>query len=162
MNADRYQFNSVVRMFAALDEDTANKIADVINAADMVEQDINGQALVNTFKHKAAAIERVKRNAAPSAESIRNARIRARLVDIINAMPDDAELTAADSEATHSADLDYKSAKAIGVLLSAAVRHGEVQASPYRKTPKVYANVRHTFTKPAPKSKGKATAKQDA
>ena len=59
MNANRYQFNSVVRMFAAIDEDTANKVADVINAADMVEQDINGHALVNTFKHKAAAIVRV-------------------------------------------------------------------------------------------------------
>lgn len=162
MNANRYQFNSVVRMFAALDEDTATKVADVINAADMVEQDINGTALVNTFKHKAASIERVKRNAAPSAESIRNARIRARLVDIINTMPDDTEVTAADIANKHAADLDHKSAKAIGVLLSAAVRNGEVQASPYAKAPKVYANVRHTFTKPTPKSKGKAKAKQDA
>lgn len=161
MNANRYQFNSVVRMFAALDEDTANKVADVISAA-RAYGSVNGTALVNTFKHKAAAIERVKRNAAPSAESIRNARVRARLVDIINAMPDDAEVTAADLEATHAADLDHKSAKAIGVLLAAAVRNGEVQASPYHKAPKVYANVRHTFTKPAPKGKGKAKAKQDA
>ena len=161
MNADRYQFNSVVRLFAALDEDTANKVADVITAARAYGA-VNGTALVNTFKHKAESIERVKRNAAPSAESIRNARIRARLVDIINAMPDDAEVTAADLEATHAADLDHKSAKAIGVLLAAAVRNGEVQASPYHKAPKVYANVRHTFTKPAPKGKGKAKAKQDA
>ena len=162
MNANRYQFNSVVRMFAALDEDTANKIADVINAADMVQQDIAGTALVNTFKHKAASIERVKHNAAPSAESIRNARIRTRLVDIINAMPDDAEVTAADIANKHAADLDHKSAKAIGVLLAAAVRNGEVQTSPYRKAPKVYANVRHEFAKPAPKSKGNGKAKQDA
>ena len=158
MNADRYQFNSVVRMFAALDEDTATKVADVINAADMVQQDINGAALVNTFKHKAASIERVKRNAAPSAESIRNARIRARLVDIVNAMPDDAEVTAADIANKHAADLDHKSAKSIGVLLAAAVRNGEVQTSPYAKAPKVYANVRHEFKKPARKGK----AKQDA
>lgn len=156
MNANRYQFNSVVRMFAALDEDTATKVADVINAADMVEQDIAGAALVNTFKHKAAAIERVKRNAAPSAESIRNARVRARLVDIINAMPDDAEVTAADIANKHAADLDHKSAKAIGVLLAAAVRNGEVQASPYRKAPKVYANVRHEFKKPEKKQKQNA------
>lgn len=158
MQANRYQFNSVVRLFANLDEDTANKVADVINAADIVEQDVNGTALVNTFKHKAASIERVKRNAAPSADSIRNARVRARLVDIINAMPDDTEVTAADLANEHAADLDFKSAKAVGVLLTAAVRNGEVQASPYHKAPKVYANVRHTFTKPARKGK----AKQDA
>lgn len=158
MNANRYQFNSVVRMFAALDEDTANKVADVISAA-RAYGTVNGTALVATFKHKAASIERVKRNAAPSAESIRNARVRARLVDIINAMPDDAEVTASDLEATHAADLDHKSAKAIGVLLAAAVRNGEVQASPYHKAPKVYANVRHEFKKP---EKKKAKAKQDA
>lgn len=151
MNVNRYQFNSVVRMFAALDEDTADRIADIINAADMTQQDVNGAALVNTFKHKAAATERVKRNAAPSAESIRNARVRARLVDIINAMPDDAEVTAADLSDRYIADLDHKSAKAIGVLLAAAVRNGEVQASPYHKAPKVYANVRHEFKKPEKK-----------
>lgn len=148
MNANRYQFNSVVRLFANLDEDTANAIADAINAADIVEQDVTGAALVATFEHKAAAIERVKRNAAPSADSIRNARVRARLVDIINAMPDDAETTAADLASEHAADLDYKSAKAVGVLLAAAVKSGEVQASPYHKAPKRYANVRHEFLKP--------------
>ena len=156
MNANRYQFNSVVRMFANLDEDTANVIADAINAADVVEQDINGAALVATFTHKAAAIERVKRNAAPSADSIRNARVRARLVDIINAMPDDAETTAADLASEYAADLDFKSAKAIGVLLAAAVKSGEVQASPSHKAPRVYANKWHQFTKPEKKKKQQA------
>lgn len=156
MNANRYQFNSIVRLFAALDSDTANKIADAINAADILEQPISGAGIVNTFAHKAASIERVKRNAAPSADSIRNARVRARLVDIINAMPDDAEVTAADLANAHAADLDYKSAKAVGVLLAAAVKRGEVQASPYHKAPRVYANVRHTFTKPEKKQKQNA------
>ena len=155
MNANRYQFNSVIRLFANLDEDTANKVADVITAARAYGA-VNGTALVATFKHKAAAIERVKRNAAPSADSIRNARVRARLVDIINAMPDDAEVTAADLASEHAADLDFKSAKAVGVLLAAAVKRGEVQASPYHKAPKVYANVRHTFKKPEKKQKQNA------
>ena len=151
MNANRYQFNSVIRLFATLDEDTANTIADAINAADVVEQNVSGTELVATFAHKAAAIERVKRNAAPSADSIRNARVRARLVDIINAMPDDAETTAADLASEYAADLDFKSAKAVGVLLAAAVKRGEVQASPYHKAPKRYANVRHEFVKPEKK-----------
>ena len=156
MNANRYQFNSIVRLFANLDEDTANAIADAINAADVVGQDVSGTALVATFAHKAAAIERVKRNAAPSADSIRNARVRARLVDIINAMPDDAEITAADLASEHAADLDFKSAKAVGVLLAAAVKSGEVQASPYHKAPRVYANRRHQFVKPTRKHKQNA------
>ena len=158
MNANRYQFNSIVRLFANLDPDTADKVADAINAADMVEQHVTGAAIVATFAHKAASIERVKRNAAPSADSIRNARVRARLVDIINAMPDDAEVTAADLASEHAADLDFKSAKAVGVLLAAAVKSGEVQASPYHKAPKVYANVRHTFKKPEKKQKQKQNA----
>ena len=156
MNANRYQFNSIVRLFANLDPLVADAIADAINAADVVEQNISGTALVATFAHKAAAIERVKRNAAPSADSIRNARVRARLVDIINAMPDDAETTAADLASEYAADLDYKSAKAIGVLLAAAVKSGEVQASPYHKAPRVYANRRHQFVKPTRKHKQNA------
>ena len=122
----------------------------------MVEQNISGTALVATFAHKAAAIERVKRNAAPSADSIRNARVRARLIDIINQMPDDAETTAADLASEYAADLDFKSAKAIGVLLAAAVKSGEVQASPYHKAPRVYANRRHQFVKPTRKHKQNA------
>ena len=156
MNANRYQFNSIVRLFANLDPLVADAIADAINDTNMLEEPIRGEAIVNTFAHKADAIERVKRNAAPSADSIRNARVRARLVDIINAMPDDAEVTAADLASEHAADLDFKSAKAVGVLLAAAVKRGEVQASPYHKAPKRYANVRHEFVKPEKKQKQNA------